>query len=111
MLADHNAIGTNVPHLSGTVPTGFELVIELLPFVGTLDRGAALVNQLPLLGPAKRLREHTEIVAAERVVGSAVLGGGTSAGGRTAPFPAVLGLVEAVGLHFVAVRTNRNPGG
>lgn len=111
MLADHNAVGTDVPHLRGTVPTGFELVIELFPFVGTLDRGAALVNQLPLLGPAKRLREQTEIVAAERVVGSAKLGGGTAAGGRAPPLPTVLGFVEAIGLHFVTAGTNRNPGG
>lgn len=111
MLADHNAVGADIPHLRGTVPTRLKLVIKLFPFVGAFNRGTAFVNLFPRLGPAKGLRKETEILTAKRVVGPAVFCRGTTAGGRTTSLPAVLGLVEAIGLHFVAVRTKGNPGG
>lgn len=111
MLAHHNADDVVVPHHRGTVPTGFEVVVNLLALVGTFHRGATLVNEFPLLGPAKRLGKHAEIVTAERVVGSTILGGRTAAGRRATPLPTVLGLVKTVGSHFITLGTKGNAGG
>lgn len=47
VLAGHNAVDANVPHHRRAVPTGFELVIDLLLLVGTLNGRAAFVNQPP----------------------------------------------------------------
>lgn len=49
VLADHDGVDAHGPHEGRAMPTGFELVIDLLALVGTLNGGAALVHQLPTL--------------------------------------------------------------
>jgi hypothetical protein len=47
VLAHQYAVDPDVPHLRGTMASCFQLVINLLPFVGALDRGAAFVDLFP----------------------------------------------------------------
>ncbi len=55
MLADHNAIDAHVPHLCGTMPAGFELVVNLLAFVRAFNGRAVFLNEFPLLRAADGL--------------------------------------------------------
>lgn len=108
MLAGHNAVDANVPHHRRAVPTGFELVIDLLLLVGTLNGRAAFVNQLPLLRPASGSGKQAKIIAAVCMVCPPVFGIGVPEGQRASPLAAILGYVKPVWLHFVAFRTDRN---
>lgn len=81
-LADHNAIHSHVPHHGGLVPTGFELVVDIFPFVGTLDGSAVLIDQRPLFRIARRLREESGIITRFGVKGTAILGVRTAASRR-----------------------------
>lgn len=49
MLAHHDAIDSYVPHLGGTMSTGFQLVVNLFSFVGAFDGSAAFVDHFPLI--------------------------------------------------------------
>lgn len=74
VLAGHNAVDANVPHHRRAVPTGFELVIDLLLLVGTLNGRAAFVNQPPLLRPASGSGKQAKIIAAVCMVCPPVFG-------------------------------------
>lgn len=90
MLAGHNAVDANVPHHRRAVPTGFELVIDLLLLVGTLNGRAAFVNQPPLLRPASGSGKQAKIIAAVCMVCPPVFGIGVPAGQRASPIAAIL---------------------
>jgi len=49
VLVYHDAVNTDVPHLSRTVPAGFQPVINLLSFIGSLDGGTLFINEVPFL--------------------------------------------------------------
>lgn len=106
VLAHHDAVEADVPHHGGTMATGFQMVIDLLPLVGAFDGSTPFVNGLPLVGRPSDFGEQARIVLGMRVVRSSVLGSGTSARGRTSPLLAVLGLIVSVMVHLPAVRTN-----
>ncbi len=44
VLTDHRGVNANVPHLCRAVAPGFQLVVNLLPFIGSLDGSSALVG-------------------------------------------------------------------
>lgn len=108
MLADHNAVDAHVPHHRRAVPSELEVVIDLLPFVGTLNGRTTFVDEIPLLRPANGFGEQAKIITAMCVVRPTVFGIRTPAGRGASPLAAVLRLVEPVRLHLVAFRTNRN---
>lgn len=85
VLAGHNAVDANVPHHRRAVPTGFELVIDLLLLVGTLNGRAAFVNQPPLLRPASGSGKQLVCMVCPPVFGI-----GVPAGQRASPIAAIL---------------------
>ena len=54
VLAHHNAVDAYEPHHGRAVPAGFELVVDLLSLIGTLNGGAAFVSQLPFVRRQRR---------------------------------------------------------
>lgn len=72
VLAHHNAVDANVPHLGGAMPPGFEFVINLLPFVGTFRRSTVLVNELPSFRISRCLRKQPGIVLTGNMKGTPV---------------------------------------
>lgn len=95
MLADHNAVHAHIPHHRRTMPAGLQLVVDLLPLIGTLDGRTAFVNELPFFRVARGFRKPSGIITGFRVKGTAKLGFRAAAGGRTSPLAAMEFVVGA----------------
>lgn len=108
VLADPNALDAHVSHHRRAVPTEFQLVIDFLPLVGTLNGRPALVNQIPPLRIARCFGKQPWIIARFRVEGTAKLGCRTATNGGTSPLATMQLPVCAVRLHFPSLRANRN---
>lgn len=117
MLAHHNPVGANHPHHRRAVFAILELVVDLGAFVGTLDGGAAFVDEFPGFRTARHFRKQTRIVRALGMEGASVPGIGTRIVARTGrsvfhqgtfPFVAFLPTVETIMLHFQMGATNRD---
>lgn len=115
VLADHNAVDANIPHLRGTVTACFQLVVDLFPLVGTFHCSTAFIRQFPSLRIARCLRKQTRIILALRVEGTSILGCGARCITRTLgasrhlgtePFETLLRLVVAVAFHLQTRRAD-----
>src|SRR6478736_1620175 len=82
VLAHQYAVDPDVPHFRRTVASCFQLVINLLPFVGALDRGAAFVDLFPSFRLSTCLRKQTRVIGFESMVSPPVFSSGTRSGTR-----------------------------
>jgi hypothetical protein len=117
VLAHHNAVNAYVPHLGRTVPTGLQLVINLLTFIGSFGGGTPFVNAVPFFRTPWCIWKQPGIVLTAGVKRSSVFGGGAGfrAGvgspalhHRTSPLMPFLGMIETVMLHLLTAGTNRD---
>lgn len=117
VLAHHDAVNAYVPHLSRAVTTRFQLVINLLSLIGSLDTRTSLVNEFPIFRIPRCFRKQSGVVFTAGMVRSSEFSSGTwlLAGvrcpllhHRTSPLMPFLGMVETVMLHLLSGGTNRD---
>lgn len=67
MLAHHDAKESDLPHFCTAVPAGFQLVVDLLSFVGALHGRSSFVDVVPFLTVAGDRRKQTRVMLRVRV--------------------------------------------
>ena len=72
VLAHHDPEDSDQPHFRAAMLPGFELVVDLLPLVGTLDRRSVFVDPVPRLTVSGNGRKQARIVVGIRVHAPAV---------------------------------------
>ena len=67
MLTHHDAEESNQPHFCTAMPTGFKLVIHLLPFIGAFHCRSPFIDVAPFITTTGDRRKQERIVIGVRV--------------------------------------------
>ena len=72
VLTDHNAINSNVPHFSGAMSTGFQLVVNLFSLIGAFNGCATAIDHRPFLRVTRSFGKQPRVVLCVGVVDPSV---------------------------------------